>query len=454
MSRNLIFTGAVLAALGAVVLRMVLGPPGLGWYLLAWALFAAALWLARRVQGRRLDVLVVAGGIVLATVGLAAPPSSSTDSFRYAWDGRVQAAGISPYERPPADPALAGLRDDWLFPAACADPLLWPLPEGGCTRINRPTVSTIYPPLAQGYFLLVEKVSPEGSRHKGLQLGGWASAVLALLALWRLAGARRAAYWAWCPAVPVEAVNNAHVDMLGVLLVVLAFGAVRGRGGPAGAGALLGAAVAAKLLPVTALPGALSGVLGGNGRVAWRRLLLVGVPAVLVVALSYLPYALVSGSSVAGYLPGYLREERYDGGGNRYAVLRLLMPDPWAPYVAIALLALIVLAVLRHGDAERPWQGALLVSGSFLLLLTPGYSWYALLVVALAAMTGWWEWLGVAVAGAVAYTDGPAAPDNLGTPLYAVAALAALAGWAARRSAEPRRRRPAGDDGAPVVRST
>ncbi|MGW5156342.1 glycosyltransferase 87 family protein [Nonomuraea wenchangensis] len=466
MSRNLIFTGAVLAALGAVVLRMVLGPPGLGWYLLAWALFAAALWLARRVQGKRLDVLVVAGGIALATIGPAAPPSSSTDSFRYAWDGRVQAAGISPYAHPPADSALAGLRDDWLFPAGCTDPLLWPLPEGGCTRINRPTVSTIYPPLAQGYFLLVEWLSPEGSRHKGLQLGGWALAVLALLALWRLAGARRAAYWAWCPAVPVEAVNNAHVDMLGVLLVVLAFGAVRGkRGGRAGAGALLGAAVAAKLLPVTALPGALSGVLAGNGGVAgkgvpagkggvaWRRLLVVGVPALLVVALSYLPYALVSGSSVAGYLPGYLREERYDGGGNRYAVLRLLMPDSWAPYAAIVLLALIVLAVLRYGDAERPWQGALLVSGSFLLLLTPGYSWYALLVVALAAMTGWWEWLGVAVAGAVAYTDGPAAPDNLGTPFYAVAALAALAGWAARRSAEPRRHRPAGDGGAPVVRS-
>ncbi|MEU1721232.1 glycosyltransferase 87 family protein [Nonomuraea sp. NPDC005692] len=428
MNRNTTVAAGTLAALAAVVLRLVTGPPHLGWYLAAWALFAAALWQTARLPGRTTAALVLAGGITLAATGLAAPPSSSTDSFRYAWDGRVQAAGISPYDHPPADPALVRLRDDWLFPAACDAPALWPLPGGGCTRINRPTEPTIYPPVAQGYFLLVHWLSPDGVRHKALQLGGFVAAVAVLAILCRAAGARRAAYWAWCPAVPVEAVNNAHVDMLGVLLVVLACTAVRGRG------ALLGAAVAAKLLPVTALPGALSGVLAG-GPGAWRRVLGTVVPAGLVVALSYLPYVLASGASVAGYLPGYLKEERYDGpgGGNRYAVLRLLVPDGWAPWAAIALLGLVVLAVLRYGDADRPWRGALLVSGSLLLLFTPGYSWYALLVVALAALDGRWEWLGVALAGAVAYTTGPAAPGSPGTPAYALAAVAVLAGWAVRR---------------------
>ncbi|NBE91981.1 DUF2029 domain-containing protein [Nonomuraea sp. KC401] len=431
MNRSLLLAGGALAALAAVLLRMAAGPPGLGWTLAAWALFAAALWLVRKVPERRLGTLVVAGGIVLAATGLAAPPSSSTDSFRYAWDGRVQAAGISPYDFPPADPALERLRDDWLFPAACGAPALWSLPGGGCTRINRPAEPTIYPPVAQGYFLLVHWLSPEGSRHKTLQVGGWVMAVLTLAALCRFAGARRVAYWAWCPAVPIEAVNNAHVDMLGVLLVVAAFAAVRaGRA----RGALLGAAVAAKLLPATALPGALSGVLAHG--VAWRRVLVTVVPAVLVAALSYVPYVLASGAAVVGYLPGYIAEERYDGAGhgNRYGVLRLLLPDSWAPYAAIALLGLVVLLVLRHGDADRPWQGALLVSGSLLLLFTPGYSWYALLVVALTALDGRVEWLGVALASAVAYTAGPAAPGNLGTPFYAAAALAVLIGWAVRRS--------------------
>ncbi|MEV0819825.1 hypothetical protein [Nonomuraea rubra] len=423
MSRYQLAVGGILAALAAVLVRTVAGPSGLGWYLTAWVLFASAVWLARRVPEHRLGPLVVAGGIVLAATGLAAPPSNSTDSFRYVWDGRVQAAGVSPYDHPPSAPELAGLRDGWLFPADCA--ARYPLPDGGCTRINRPTEPTIYPPVAQGYFLLVHWLSPEGSRHKALQVGGWVMAVLALVALCRVAGARRAAYWAWCPAVPVEAVNNAHVDMLGVLLVVLAFCAV---GAGRARGALLGAAIAAKLLPATALPGALSGVLAGGltGGGVWRRMAVTVVPAALVVGLSYLPYVLASGGSVLGYLPGYLEEERYDGGGGRYAVLRLVLPDSWAPYAAVAALGLIALFVLRYGDPDRPWRGALLVSGSLLLLFTPGYSWYALLVVALVAMDGRWEWLGAALAGAVAYAAGP------GSQFYAAAALAVLIGWAAR----------------------
>ncbi|MFI9847635.1 glycosyltransferase 87 family protein [Nonomuraea sp. NPDC051941] len=434
MSRQMLFLGGVLLALAAVVAEMVSGPPGLGWYLLAWVLFAAALWLARPIPQRRLTALVVAGGVALTAIGLVAPPSSSTDSYRYAWDGRVQAAGISPYDHPPADPALAPLRDEWLFPSRCAAPELWPLPGGGCTRINRPTVPTIYPPVAEGYFLLVHWLSPDGARHKVLQFGGWLMAVLVLLALRRQAGARAAAYWAWCPAVPVEAVNNAHVDMLAVLLVVLAFGP--GRRHVRARGALLGAAVAAKLLPVTALLGALSGTLA-NG-VAWRRVLGLCVPAALIVGLAYLPYVLASRAPVVGYLLGYIQEERYESpaDGNRYAVLRLVMPDSWAPYAAILLLALVVLHVLRRGDPERPWHGALVISGSLLLLFTPGYSWYALLVVALAARDGRWEWLGVALAGAVAYVAGPAAHPGPAMACYAAATLAVLIGGAVRRSHE------------------
>ncbi|MFD9947429.1 glycosyltransferase 87 family protein [Nonomuraea sp. NPDC059023] len=399
--------GAVLVLLAAVLVATVAGPPRLGWYLTAWALFAAALWLARGLPERRMRVLVVGGGIVLAATGLSAPPSSSGDFYRYVWDGRVQATGISPYDHPPADPVLAPLRDAWLFPGVCE--ARYPLPGGGCTRINRPTVPTIYPPVAQGYFLLVHVLSPDGVRHKALQIGGWSMAVAALLLLsWR--SIRAAACWAWCPAVPIEAVNNAHVDMLAVLLVVLALSMTRARG------ALLGAAVAAKLLPVTVFPGVLAG---------GRRIIPVLVSAVAVVGLTYLPYLLISDGSVAGYLPGYLQEERYDaaGGGNRYLLLRLVLPDGWAPFAAIGLLALAALFVLRYGDADGPWDGALLVTGSFFLLFTPGYSWYALLVVALAAMSGRWEWLGIALAGAVAYVAPAGA--TLGYTLAALAILTA-----------------------------
>ncbi|MBI0300501.1 DUF2029 domain-containing protein, partial [Streptomyces sp. PRKS01-29] len=387
--------------------------------------------------------------------------------------------------------------------------------EPQCTRLNRPSVHTIYPPAAEGYFLLVHRSAPSGSTLLPLQTGGALLSVATTAVL--LAAARRrrdprlatarAALWAWCPAVPVEAVNNAHVDALGVLLTVAGLVAVPRR--RALGGALLGAATAVKLLPAVTLPGALSGVLatagplitpkrsGPAGRPAsptapmrrsasarlaaqarlaaparlaaqaplaapirrgapMRRAAAVVLPAAAVVALGYLPYVLFSHSSVLGYLTGYVAEEGYETGStaaddkNRYALLRLLHPDPetWAlPVIATVLVVAVAWCLLR-GDPQRPWRGALVVTGTAFLLMTPGYPWYALLVVALVALDGRWEWLGVPLAGVAQYVTARAVDDGawVGTLGYAVAGAAVMAGWAvrARRAASaPRPRRPA-----------
>ncbi|MDP4505196.1 glycosyltransferase 87 family protein [Nonomuraea turcica] len=394
------------------------------WYAAAWVLFGGAVWAVRGVPGRPAGRLVLAGGLAVIATGLLGPPATSTDSFRYAWDGRVQSAGLSPYDRTPADPALAHLRDPWLFPD-CAQGRFYPI-DGACTRINRPTVHTIYPPLAEAYFLLVDRLSPEGARHKPLQVSGAllaAGTTAALLIMLRRRDVRAAAYWAWCPAVPMEAVNNAHVDMLAVAAVVLAFGAA--RAGPLGRGALLGAAVAVKLVPAVVIPGALAGTAAG----AWRAALRTLVPAVLVVVLAYLPYVLASQGSVFGYLSGYLAEEGYDEAGarDRYALLRWVLPDSWALPAALAILAAVLLHVLRRGDPDRPWRGALVLTGTAFLVLTPGFPWYALLIVALVALDGRWEWLGVPVAGAVAYLT------SAGTPAYAAAAALVAGAWVVRQ---------------------
>ncbi|AUA10595.1 hypothetical protein CFP59_02694 [Streptomyces malaysiensis subsp. malaysiensis] len=561
-------------------------------YAIAWTLFAAAAWTVRRLGARQAAVFVLVGGAAVAATGLLAPPRTSTDAYRYAWDGRVQAAGISPYDYAPEDPALASLRDRWLFPKgpACHGPdraPVRPAPErpkagrptperaapgrpipggpalGGnhpradpapdhahsapdsaepqCTRLNRPSVHTIYPPAAEGYFLLVHRSAPSGSTLLPLQTGGALLSVATTAVL--LAAARRrrdprlatarAALWAWCPAVPVEAVNNAHVDALGVLLTVAGLIAVPCR--RALGGALLGAATAAKLLPAVALPGALSGVLAratkpgephtaarrttarrtvlekfrstGPGRPApaesppppregagspapaasrIRRAAAVVLPraavlrpatsvsrptvsvnrptasvnrptasavlpvaaAVAVVALGYLPYVLLSRSSVLGYLTGYVAEEGYETGSaaaddkNRYALLRLLHPGPetWALPVVAAVLLAVVGWVLLRGDPQRPWRGALVVTGTAFLLMTPGYPWYALLVVALVALDGRWEWLGVPLAGVAQYVTARAVDDGawVGTLGYAVACAAVMAGWAVRALRAPR----------------
>ncbi|MEV4081111.1 glycosyltransferase family 87 protein [Nonomuraea fuscirosea] len=461
----------LLALVGALVLTMSAGHPAeraslIRWYALSWALFGAAVWTLRKVPARQAVFLVVAGAVAVTATGLLAPPTTSTDSYRYVWDGRVQAAGVSPYAYAPADPALLPLRDRWLFPegADCDFPYRYAVHSGPaartCTLINRPDAHTIYPPLAELYFLVVHRLAPEDGRYEPFQVGGallafGTSLVLLATVRRRLAdgsanraanraadrgadrgvegGAWWVACWAWCPAVPLEAVNNAHVDILGVLLTVAAM-ALLSRHKVRG-GLLLGAATAVKFLPALALPGALSGLLATRGPSVRRRALgalaVVG-PAVLVVALAYLPYVLASRASVLGYLFGYLNEEGYDDtgtGGARYALLRLVLPGAAALPAALVLLAVAAVLVLRRGDADRPWRGALVVTGVAFLLLTPGYPWYALLVVALAAFDGRWEWLCIPPAGAAAYLG---VHEHAGTAAYAVAALAVVAGSAVR----------------------
>jgi hypothetical protein len=442
-----VITAVLLAALTAVTVATVrvggdLGAPGhlLAWYGVDWALFAAAVWAVWKVPRRAAVVLVLVGGVALAAAALSVPPRTSDDMYRYAWDGRVQAAGISPYAYPPAAPELARLRDPWLFPTGtkCQGWNLHSAPGDVCTHINRPTVHTIYPPVAEGWYLGVHALSPAGSRHKPFQVAGALLAVATtgalLLVLRRRGDPRRAALWAWCPAVAFGAVNDAHVDTLGVLFMVLAFAARPG----VRRGALLGASIAVKLLPALALPGALSGVLAPGRR--WRDRLAeavrVLVPAVLVIALAYLPYVLVSGTGVIGYLPGYLHEEGYDAGSvGRFALLRLVLPDAWAGPVAVALIVLAALYVLRRGDPQLPWRGALLVTGTALIVTSPGYYWYALLVVALVCLDGRWEWLAVPAAGMVLYIE--AAQGLRGVPVQAwpfgLAALTVATGALLRR---------------------
>ncbi|MFE4418824.1 glycosyltransferase 87 family protein [Streptomyces sp. NPDC056817] len=448
-------TVVLLASLTAVVADTVRAGdnqsnPGrvLAGYAIAWALFAAAAWAVRKVPARAASVLVLAGAAAIAVAALVAPPRTSDDMFRYAWDGRVQAAGISPYAHPPAAPQLADLRDNWLFPthSSCKGWGLHRTNSGLCVRINRPTVPTIYPPVAEGWFLTVHALSPPGSRHKPLQIGGAALAfgtTLALLTVLRRRGDRqrapaRAALWAWCPAVPFEAVNNAHIDTLGVLLTVLALGTAT-----AGTrrGALLGAAIAVKALPVLALPGALS------GQRSPARILRVASAAVAAVALVYLPYVVASGAGVLGYLPGYLQEEGYETGDvRRFALLRLLLPDDAAGVAAIVLLALTALYVWLRGDPTRPWHGALLLTGTALLLISPNYPWYSLLVVALVALDGRWEWLTVTLAGTVLYLANSLLPDfplqawAYGTAAAVVALAACLRAAPAQRLLKRRHR--------------
>jgi hypothetical protein len=357
----------------------------------AWLAFPVAVRLVLRTPARQAVPLILAGAVLLQVVALAWPPRSTDDFYRYAWDGKVQVSGTDPYRYPPVAPELAGLRDDWLFPPGC-----------DCTRMNHPDSPTIYPPVAEAWFTAVHLASPPGGRWKPWQLAAALLALLttaAVLVVLRRAGRdpRWVVLWAWCPLVVVEAGNAAHVDVLGALLVVLGLRAVAARR-PVAAGGLLGAAVAVKLYPALVLPAVLR-----------RRGVTVVAVAAAAFLLSYVPHVLAVGTKVLGYLPGYLNEEGYDGRG-RFAVVRLLLPGAVPDQVALVLAALVLAAVAGavalRTDPDRPWDGAVVVTGVAVLLAGANYPWYALLLVALVALSGRWEWLPAAAAAYVPYFVG------------------------------------------------
>jgi hypothetical protein len=416
----------------------------------AWASFALGALVVLRLPTRAAVVLILAGGLLLPAAAALSGPRSSDDVYRYGWDARVQLAGIDPYRYPPAAPELVGLRDPTLWPAQshwCVGPSSG---SPGCTLINRPTVPTIYPPVAQGAFVAARVFGPGPCRPYQIFGAALALAVTLLLlyGLRRLGrDPRRAVLWAWCPTVALEAANNAHIDVLAALLTVgalLVLAASRSVRGAFAGGALLGLAVATKLTPVLVAPA-----------VSRRRPVAVLSALIGAVAVVYAPHVLAVGAAVLGYVPGYLHEEGY-ADGDRFALLTLVLPTAWASLVAVAVLAAVGLVVLRTADPARPWLGATVMLGASLLVAAPTYPWYALLLVALVALGGGARWLAVAAAAYVAqygqYLGLSTAPaQRVGYGLAALVVLAAAVIARSRRSgpetvqAPPRRTTPDDD---------
>ncbi len=407
----------------------------------AWIAFVAAAWLVRKVPRRTAVVLILLGGIAVQAVAVSAPPKLSTDSYRYVWDGRVQAAGFDPYQYVPTATQLSGLRNDFLFyPHAeyCVSPsyvISHPAAEltPGCTRINRPTVPTIYPPVAEAYFLGVHFLPTADDSSTPIQattaLAAVLITVLLMFALRRLRrDVRMAALWSWCPTVALEAGNSAHVDVIAVGLTavaILLLARARTPRRTIAGGILLGLAIATKMTPVLTLPAVL--------RRRWATVVLAAGAAFVAV---YLPHVLRVGGKVIGFLPGYLQQENYTT-GTRYGIIGQFITGPLASAVAVLILAAVAFAVLQFADPDRPWQGALYMTAAALAVATPHYQWYSLLLVMLVALDGRPEWLAFAAGGYYAaepYLGRYTPPWRLVNGIaYGIPVVIVAAGWLIRR---------------------
>jgi hypothetical protein len=349
------------------------------WLVAAWVpLWLAAAWAAVHTDTRASlpVVLLLSVALRLAAVS-GTTPSISNDLYRYSWDAHVQLSGVDPYRYPPDAPQLVALRTTalWPAPSTCRQVRM----ASGCTLLNRPRDRTIYPPVAEAWFVAVHVLTlgSGGSRPWQLTAGFVDDVTIVLIAL-GLRGQgrdpRRVAWYALSPLAVVELAGNGHVDGLCLLLLVAAVLALQ-RDRRGWAGVLVGLATMVKLYPVLA-------VAAWWRRGRWRMAVAAG--AVCVIA--YLPHVMVVGARVLGYLPGYLREEHYTSGG-RFIVLGILgLPGP----VTTALAGTMVIAATVHVARARyePAFGLAIVLSTLILVTTPVQPWYAVTVAGLATLAG------------------------------------------------------------------
>jgi alpha-1,6-mannosyltransferase len=331
----------------------------------------AATRLAERAPTHRALWLIFGVGIVLRAYVLLFDPFLSSDIYRYVWDGRVQAAGINPYRYVPADQALAFLRDGAIFP-----------------HINRAaTAVTIYPPVAQFFFLMVTRIGENVTVMRLALLGCEAVTVTLITLLLRRMDrpVTRVIAYLWHPLPLWEIANSGHVDALMVTLMLL--GLWIALTGQALRGAVL-IAFSALVKPYAAA------VLAGIWRPWDLKMPLVVIAA---VALCYLPYLSV-GWGVFGFLTkGYLTEEGISAGNDLWllSLWRLAFGEHQGDVVIYVVMAALVLtfkglSVARssHRTIASSLAGINRLLLVALLLLSPNYPWYFLVITPFAALCG------------------------------------------------------------------
>jgi len=153
---------------------------------------------------RRFLWLIVGFAAIFRLTLISASPHLSDDIYRYVWDGRVAAHGINPYFYPPEAAQLSHLRDATIFP-----------------HVNHAHIPTIYPPVAQFFFVGMYRLAP-GTLPLRVALLLFDFSTLALLQL-LLKRLSRPIEWlliyAWNPLLVVEIAGNGHLDSFGIFLL-------------------------------------------------------------------------------------------------------------------------------------------------------------------------------------------------------------------------------------------
>jgi alpha-1,6-mannosyltransferase len=277
---------------------------------------------------------------------LRMPPGLDDDVHRYVWDGHVQRLGYNPYILVPSDPALAGLH------------------TSETRTLNNPEVPSPYPPGAQLFFRAVVAIHESTFALKVAFVICDMALVFVLFDVLRRTG--QGEHWvvayAWHPLLAIEVAGSGHVDIVGVLLLLVSVAALVRRW-RAVAALAFGLAVSVKFLPILLLP------------LYWKRVRIRdGALAAVVLGLLYVPF-LDHGRIPFGSLGTYVQRFRFND--PIFATLeRVTAPQVVA---GLAVLVGIVTAIWMRRTSAEPASDAFAWPMAASLLCAPVvYPWYML----------------------------------------------------------------------------
>ncbi len=340
-----------------------------GWSVILY-LLAVFLILTQPVDRFTFSIILTVA-IACRLVALYSDPYLSSDVYRYAWDGVVQHAHISPYRYVPGDRVLTFLRA--------------PNQDLFDNMNRRDYAHTIYPPGAQMLFYLITGISPTVTFMKTAMVLLEGVTMYGLVTLLRYLGVRReqTLLYAWCPLAIWEIGGSGHLDSAAMAFILLALMA-RYRKRAVLTGLFLGIAVMLKLYPLILFPALYR-------RGDWK----MPVVMVAVIAAGYAAYSSV-GRMVFGFLGGYVQEEGMKTGA-RYFLLEQTQRTPGLHGLSTAAYYVFCAAVFGaitvwcwkaaspDGPSAGPFGGdaaflrpAFALAAALMFLFSPHYAWYLL----------------------------------------------------------------------------
>src|SRR6266852_5166076 len=280
---------------------------------------------------------------------LRMPPGLDDDIHRYVWDARVLRLGYNPYIVVPDDPALASLH------------------TSETRTLNNPEVPSPYPAGAQLFFRAVTSIHESIFALKVAFVVCDLAIVFVLLDVLRRT--RQAEHWvlayAWHPLLAIEVAGSGHVDVVGVLLLLVSAASLVRRW-RAAAAVSFGLAVAVKFLPIVLLP------------LYWKRVRIRDAAlAAAVVGLLYVPF-LNHGGIPTGSLGTYVQSFRFNG--PVFAALDQVAPPQLLAGLAV-LVGLVTATWLRRRAPE--WSPDIFAwpMEASLLCAPAVFPWYLLVLL-------------------------------------------------------------------------